>query len=457
MAPYHAGCHYRLGRLAAHQGLRTQSMLAYTMSVLVDPVSDNAITRLVEMENMLAGNFEKKEFEIDLSNNGGESYPEIDMALENNFANNSAYKYPHKKVDYAFARHLHLALTELKDNKSLDGFWADTYLPFYSKVLSDGNFNYLINTMVIQVEDPKVQAYLNKKSNRLKTIAFIEKMKVDWDELNGEKVFPMKAGEQKTKLLYSDARLVYGAGDFDGTGFKGYTEFYNQAGGLSAYGEFNSQYKKEGTWHYFYEDGNTKEISDWSNGDLEGWYHEFNQNGTRARSISLKNNQRDGLSLDYDGQGVLQSSMEYVEGELQGNIMLYHENGEVKRTYTYKDGNANGVLLEYAPNGVKSREAMLPVDVGYNHGYYRTIAFDVPEGYEVKNLDDLNMDITYERDGEQILAFVSRYEVDGKRVKVIIDEVYRDHHFPVEEFENFRAVINGAADFNKLVLVFGEN
>ena len=30
--------------------------------------------------------------------------------------------------------------------------------------------------------------------------------------------------------------------------------------------------------NYFYEDGNTKEISDWSNGDLEGWYHEFNQN-----------------------------------------------------------------------------------------------------------------------------------------------------------------------------------
>ena len=105
----------------------------------------------------------------------------------------------------------------------------------------------------------------------------------------------------------------------------------------------------------------------------------------------------------------------------------------------------------------EGEERILPVDVGYNHGYYRTIAFDVPEGYEVKNLDDLNMDITYERDGEQILAFVSRYEVDGKRVKVIIDEVYRDHHFPVEEFENFRAVINGAADFNKLVLVFGEN
>ena len=359
VAPYHAGCHYRLGRLAAHQGLRTQSMLAYTMSVLVDPVSDNAVTRLVEMENMLAGNFEKKEFEIDLTNNGGERYTEIDMALENNFANNSAYKYPHKKVDYAFARHLHLALTELKNNTSLDGFWADTYLPLYNKVLAEGNFNYLINTMVIQVEDPKIQAYLNKKSTRLKTIAFIEKMKVDWDELNGEKVFPMKAGEQKTKLVYSDARLVYGAGGFDGTDFIGYTEFYNQAGGISAYGEFNSQYKKQGTWHYFYKDGNTKEISEWNNGDLEGWYHEFNQNGTRARSISLKNNQRDGLSLDYDDQGVLQSSMEYVEGELQGKITLYHENGEVKRTYTYKDGSANGMLVEYAANGMKSREVML--------------------------------------------------------------------------------------------------
>ncbi len=359
VAPYHAGCHYRLGRLAAHQELITQSMLAYTMSILVEPLGDNAVTRLVEMENMLSGKFEREEFELDLTKGGEDTYPDIDMALENNFANNSSYKYPHKKVDYAFARHLHLALTALQEMSGNEGFWGENYVPLFKQIMKDGNFNYMINSMVIQVEDPKIQSHLGKKSTRVKTIAFMDKLKNDWDELNGEKIFPMKQGEEKTKIIYSDARLVYGAGEYDGTGFTGYTEFYSSAGGVSAYGEFNSNYKKEGQWHYFYKDGTIKEISDWENGDLNGWYHEFNLNGTRSRSIALKNNQRDGLSLEYDDEGVLMSSMEYVAGELEGDILLYHENGQVKRSYSFKDGEANGWLLEYSANGQKTREVML--------------------------------------------------------------------------------------------------
>ncbi len=104
----------------------------------------------------------------------------------------------------------------------------------------------------------------------------------------------------------------------------------------------------------------------------------------------------------------------------------------------------------------KGEERILPVDVGYNHGYSRSITFDIPEGYEVKNLDELLIDVKYDRDGEEILAFESTYTLEGNTVTVNIEEYYKDHHFEVEEFEAFRSVINAAADFNKVVLVFGQ-
>jgi hypothetical protein len=38
-------------------------------------------------------------------------------------------------------------------------------------------------------------------------------------------------------------------------------------------------------------------------------------------------------------------------------------------------------------------------------------------------------------------------------VKVVIDEVYKKVRFPADEFDEFKKVINAAADYNKVVLI----
>ncbi len=95
----------------------------------------------------------------------------------------------------------------------------------------------------------------------------------------------------------------------------------------------------------------------------------------------------------------------------------------------------------------------LPVDAGYRHMYERSIEFDVPEGFAVRNLESLNLDVRPEADGRDALGFRSTYTVNGSTVRVEIEEYYNEVFFPAEEFENYRAVINAAADFNKIVLV----
>lgn len=95
----------------------------------------------------------------------------------------------------------------------------------------------------------------------------------------------------------------------------------------------------------------------------------------------------------------------------------------------------------------------LPVDAGYRHMYERTIEFEVPEGYAVRNLESLNLDVRPEAGDRDALGFRSTYTVNGTTVKVEIEEYYNEVFFTAEEFEKYRAVINAAADFNKIVLV----
>ncbi|WP_374958832.1 hypothetical protein [Gilvibacter sp.] len=50
-------------------------------------------------------------------------------------------------------------------------------------------------------------------------------------------------------------------------------------------------------------------------------------------------------------------------------------------------------------------------------------------------------------------SFRSSYELDGNILRIKADEYYRVNIMKKELFEEFRTVINSAADFNKVVLI----
>lgn len=117
--------------------------------------------------------------------------------------------------------------------------------------------------------------------------------------------------------------------------------------------------------------------------------------------------------------------------------------------YLFKVGEVIGPQAEL----YQEKERKLPVENDYNRFYKRTITFTIPEGYEVANLDDLNMDVTCGEEGEETCVFISKYTVSGSKVTVVVDEWYEQVEYPLSEFEAYRKVINAAADFNKIVLI----
>jgi hypothetical protein len=119
------------------------------------------------------------------------------------------------------------------------------------------------------------------------------------------------------------------------------------------------------------------------------------------------------------------------------------------KRYLFKVGELIGRQTEL----YQEKERKLPLDSEFKREYFRTITVKIPEGYQIANLEDINLDESYAEDGKSLMAFKSSYELKDNTLTIIADEYYKENHLPVEKFKNYRRVINSAADFNKVVLV----
>ncbi len=112
-----------------------------------------------------------------------------------------------------------------------------------------------------------------------------------------------------------------------------------------------------------------------------------------------------------------------------------------------------GELIGQQAQMYQEKPRQLPAEMQYAHVLERKISFEMPQGYTIKNLEDINMDVQYKADNVVTMGFVSSYKVVNNVLEVYILETYRKLKYPLDEFETFKKVINAAADFNKIVLV----
>lgn len=113
-----------------------------------------------------------------------------------------------------------------------------------------------------------------------------------------------------------------------------------------------------------------------------------------------------------------------------------------------------GLLIGTQSQLYQEEERQFPIEITYPHNYYRTIKMKLPEGYKISNPEVLNMDFECVMDGEQQAIFVSKYKIEGDMLIVENYEFYKIVNFPLEHFKAYQQVLNAAADFNKIVLVF---
>ena len=136
-----------------------------------------------------------------------------------------------------------------------------------------------------------------------------------------------------------------------------------------------------------------------------------------------------------------------IQGSVSTSSSFYDKAGN---HYLLKIGEVIGEQVEM----YQEEKRKLPVENEFNRNYERRIQFEIPEGFTVRNLDDLKAEIFLEENGEKSMGFISDYEIDGDLVNVFVKEYYKKLDYPLEYFDQFRNIINAAADFNKKVLIF---
>ena len=100
-----------------------------------------------------------------------------------------------------------------------------------------------------------------------------------------------------------------------------------------------------------------------------------------------------------------------------------------------------------------TKERATNIDLYYPHALVRTIDLVIPDGYEIKNLKDLNFNEVHKDKDRLTMGFVCSYEQKGNALKITIREDYVEHSYSMQLYTPFKKIINAAADFNKVVLV----
>lgn len=121
--------------------------------------------------------------------------------------------------------------------------------------------------------------------------------------------------------------------------------------------------------------------------------------------------------------------------------------------YLFKIGQIIGSQMEL----YQENKRTLPVEIDHPHSYLRKIKVLLPAGYKVKNPEKLTMDFKTDVNGKTEAAFVSKYTASATALEVENVEYYNVVHYPLSIFDAYKAVINAAADFNKVVIVLSKS
>ncbi|SHG14321.1 DUF3857 domain-containing protein [Flavobacterium defluvii] len=151
------------------------------------------------------------------------------------------------------------------------------------------------------------------------------------------------------------------------------------------------------------------------------------------------------LTTENDGTEFIGKKPYKLNLTFDGKDMIQKAGGN----YLFSVGQTIGKQMEF----YQENKRVLPIEIDYPHYYTRKIKIILPEGATIKNLDKFVMDFKTELNGKTEAAFTSNYSQNKNEVIIENTEFYNIINYPLSSFDQYKAVINAAADFNKIVVI----
>lgn len=112
-------------------------------------------------------------------------------------------------------------------------------------------------------------------------------------------------------------------------------------------------------------------------------------------------------------------------------------------------GKVIGKQNEMYEEKKRTTDVILPQCIRYTHN----LSVEIPEGYVCKGLDQLDINNVIVVEGETIMRFVCTHTYEDQLLTITINEDYEELELDKSQYNDYRKVVNSAADFNKIILV----
>jgi hypothetical protein len=124
--------------------------------------------------------------------------------------------------------------------------------------------------------------------------------------------------------------------------------------------------------------------------------------------------------------------------------------------------NAENILFKIGESIGKQDELyqekprQTPVESTYPRTYKRRIRVSIPPNYQFNNLEGLKLNFDLRENGKSQAGFHSDFKVTDTELDIYIYEYYYKINFPVSAYNDYKNVINAAADFNKAKIILSK-
>ena len=124
---------------------------------------------------------------------------------------------------------------------------------------------------------------------------------------------------------------------------------------------------------------------------------------------------------------------------------------KIKNGYQVKIGNVIGMQSQL----YEDIDRFHPIEVTYPNQYDYRIVVKIPKGYSIEGLEGLVFNKSYiSLMGNRICKFESNYEINENELVISIQEFYKTLRYQKNRYNEFRDVINSAADFYNTSIKF---
>lgn len=437
--PFHAKSHFQMASLALNEGKTTLGILALNGYLLIDP-SSQAGNNVLSLLNEVCTSKYKEKFEskgVEVCQ--GEDYSEIDLMVENYMGMSKKFKVK-SKFKLGLVKESYLVFKKLSELPENDGFWYQTYVPFFNKMLKDQMFESYSYYMMQSSGSDKHQTIVSK--NKAKIDKFIPWLKENWDDLHRDYLLPFDSDKKNVLVFRGNYRFgisTIGAADKAQEHYIGHVEFYNTKGGVSKVGSYDEQGDKTGEWTSYYDTRILREISNYEDGKINGVAKLYYPNGQLKNELTMKNDSVKGLVKFYRNVGGLNKSFTYINGQKQGTYKDFFRTGSLSFEANMKDDKVEGEAVDYFSSGEKYEVSFYKdgLQEGVDTGFYRNGNISLIKHYKEGKLEgDF---VSYYRNKQ--IKFKGQYKDDNPYGKTILYN--RDGTISEEETYDETGKMNG--------------